>query len=144
MRNEKGSTLLQLIVYMAGAIVLMLALSSATVMYLRHIVKMQAKCEIERDYAVFNRFFIQDMKESTTSPSIEVNTVRFSGGTIIYESANQQVTRNGVVILKNVESFSASSTVVNTKTVITVDMRLRKQTITLERENEYVYGRGYG
>ena len=142
MKKEKGDVFLQLIIYLACATVFILAIASATAMFLRYEVKIQARCEIERDCVTFNRFFLDDMKQNDNDQYTVIvtdNAITFpDGDTYLY--VDQKVTRNGTVIVNNAQEFNFAFTEPKT---VTVHMVLTKQNLTEQSDNIYVFGRGY-
>ena len=143
MRNNKGITLLTLIIYI---IVLMIVLSILAVVsgsFYSNINEIKDTGKYISEVNKFNMYFIEDVKSNSEIYSITTNEIVFmSGIKYSYVSGSDNgIYRNGVKICENISlcNFSDSQIVVNnvTKTIVTVDLKVKGEYI-FETTNEYV------
>ena len=132
MKDEKGVTLLALVIYIivSTIIISIIAFISSNFFTNLDIVKNQDKYAVE--FNKFNMFFVNDVKNNK-SAEVEPTKITFADGTV-YELKGTKIYRNDAEIAKRIESaqFSEDSyTVPNTK--VEVVKKIIKVHLTIGR-----------
>lgn len=131
MKNNKGITLIILVIYIVVAtlVISIIAYISANFYSNMNIIKDQDKYAVE--FNKFNMFFINDVK-SNKEATVGTTKIEFADGTT-YELKGTDIYRNNVVIASQIQSANFSSETYNvpntiaTKTLINVHLTIGKK-----------------
>ncbi|MGN1269437.1 MAG: hypothetical protein ACI4UU_01010 [Clostridia bacterium] len=141
MRSNKGVTLTSLILYIMIATIVIGTMAVISSNFFFNVGKTRDQNEYAEEFNKFNMFFIQDVKNHNTA-EVTDTTITFENGSIyIYNPTKKNITRNGIVIAKNIENLQFSTdtyTVKDTiKNLINVNMSIGKNNV-FQKEIEYV------
>ena len=102
MKNEKGVTLVALVIYIlvATAVISIVAFMSSNFFRNVKIIENQDKYAVE--FNKFNMFFINDVK-SNKEATVETTKITFPSG-VVYELKGTNIYRDGVVIASQIQS----------------------------------------
>lgn len=145
MSNQKGVTLISLIVYIIVLTIIISILSLVSQMFFTNIKYITAKGKYVSEFNKFNMYFIKDVKNNKDVLECKSNKIILEDGTIYtYNSEENSIYRNKVKICNNISNcaFSISDTNKDetggiTKKIVTVEM-LIKGSKNLKSTNEYV------
>lgn len=145
MSNQKGVTLISLIVYIIVLTVIISILSLVSQMFFTNIKYVTEKGKYVSEFNKFNMYFIKDVKNNKDVLECKSNKIILEDGTIYtYNSEENSIYRNKVKICNNISNcaFSISDTNKDetggiTKKIVTVEM-LIKGSKNLKSTNEYV------
>lgn len=145
MSNQKGVTLISLIVYIIVLTVIISILSLVSQMFFTNIKYITEKGKYVSEFNKFNMYFIKDVKNNKDVLECKSNKIILEDGTIYtYNSEENSIYRNKVKICNNISNcaFSISDTNKDetggiTKKIVTVEM-LIKGSKNLKSTNEYV------
>lgn len=145
MSNQKGVTLISLIVYIIVLTIIISILSLVSQMFFTNIKYITEKGKYVSEFNKFNMYFIKDVKNNKDVLECKSNKIILEDGTIYtYNSEENSIYRNKVKICNNISNcaFSISDTNKDetggiTKKIVTVEM-LIKGSKNLKSTNEYV------
>ena len=145
MSNQKGVTLISLIVYIIVLTIIISILSLVSQMFFTNIKYVTEKGKYVSEFNKFNMYFIKDVKNNKDVLECKSNKIILEDGTIYtYNSEENSIYRNKVKICNNISNcaFSISDTNKDetggiTKKIVTVEM-LIKGSKNLKSTNEYV------
>lgn len=141
MREEKGITLISLIIYIILLIVVVGILSTISQHFYSNTSYITDMGKYASEFNKFNMYFIEDIKNNSNIYSIDANKIVFEDGTI-YTYSNQAIYRNKVEICSNIYSciFSNKEEIDEnnfTKKIINVKLIIKGAKL-FESENDYV------
>ena len=141
--NEKGITLVSLIIYIITTIIILTILSMISTNFYKNIKKVEYGQEYALEFNKFNMFFIEDVKKNHTA-SINNNIITFEDGTkyewnrdekVIYRNNEKINTKiNNIIFNINEEKSVKNNT---TKQIISVTMNTGKKNV-YEKTIDYV------
>lgn len=154
MSNQKGVTLISLIIYIIILIIIISILSLVSQMFFTNMKYITERGKYISEFNKFNMYFIKDVKnnkdiiekkEDSSQIIKESSQIIFEDGTIYtYNSEENSIYRNKVKICNNISNCTFSAIDTNpsetggiTKKIIKVNM-LIKGTKNLKTTNEYV------
>lgn len=144
MNNQKGITLISLIVYIIVLIFVLSILSSVSEMFFSNINYITERGKYVSEFNKFNMYFIDDVKNNKDILKIDENSkeIIFEDGTIYtFSDDDKSIYRNKVKICKNISNCSFSKSEISsggiTKKIVKVEM-LIKGSNDLETSNDYV------
>ena len=144
MNNQKGITLISLIVYIVVLTIILSILSMVSEMFFTNIEYITDKGKYVSEFNKFNMYFVEDIKNNKEILQINgTNTeIIFEDGTVYtFSDKDKSIYRNKVKICKNISNciFSKSEVLSGeiTKKLVKVEM-LIKGSSNLKTSNEYV------
>lgn len=143
MKQNKGITLISLIITIIAMTIVVSTLAIITNSFYRNINYVEENSKYIGEYNKFNAYFIEDIKKNMDVQEITDNKIVLDDGTVytyVGESDNS-LYRNKVKICSNIVSckFTKSTITVSSvqKNIITVEMTL-KDSKNFETKNDYV------
>ena len=143
MKNEKGITLMTLIIYIIGICLVIGMLATISDVFYTNIDYIKDNSKYISEYNKFNMYFIEDVKNNKNTYRVTDNEILFEDGTIYtYVADNDKsIYRNKVKICTNIAycKFSKTEPIINSvvKKVINVHMVIEGSKL-FETSNEYV------
>lgn len=143
MKNQKGITLISLIIYIIVLTIVIATLSIISNFFYSNIDYIKENSKYISEYNKFNMYFIEDVKNNNNTYEVTENQVIFEDGTVYTYKPNSDnsIYRNKVKICKNIAycKFSKSETITKntTKNIIQVHMVIKGSNL-FETKNEYV------
>lgn len=145
MKNQKGVTLISLIIYIIVLTIIISILSLVSQSFFNNIKYITEKGKYVSEYNKFNMYFIKDVKNNKNILECTKSRVILEDGTVYtYESEEQSIYRNKVKICNNISACNFTKTETNSKEtgnikkyIIKVEM-LIKGSKNLKTTNEYV------
>lgn len=145
MSNQKGVTLISLIIYIIVLTIIISILALVSQMFFTNIKYITEKGKYVSEFNKFNMYFIRDVKKNKDVLECKSDKIILEDGTIYTYNINENsIYRNKVKICNNISNCTFSLADTNpsetggiTKKIITVEM-LIKGTKNLKTTNEYV------
>ena len=136
MKDEKGITLLSLVIYilLSTIIIAVIALMSSNFFSNVDVIVNQDKYAVE--FNKFNMFFINDVK-SNTEATVEPTKITFKDNGAVYELKGTDMYRNDTIIANQIQSVKFSEdTYTVPNTLIDVKKKIIKVQLTIGRPFE--------
>lgn len=142
MKNEKGITIISLIIYVIALTLVIAGISAMTSSFYKNIKEFDKTSESAVAFAKFNMYFINDIKskdvviDSVSSNEVQLSLKNKNGETenVKYSVQNGNLYRNKVKICDKVTKVSITST--SDKKTITIDIKIndyeKKTTYAIE------------
>lgn len=144
MKNQKGVTLISLIVYIIVLTIVISILSMVSQSFFYNIKYVTERGKYVSEFNKFNMYFIKDVKNNKDILECTKNRVILEDGTVYtYESKEQSIYRNKVKICNNINACNFTKEETNPqetgkiKKMIKVEMII-KGTKDVKTTNEYV------
>lgn len=102
MKNEKGVTLLALVIYILVATIVISIIAFMSSNFFRNVKIIENQDKYAVEFNKFNMFFINDVKSSKEA-KVETNKITFSNGSV-YELKGTDIYRDGVIIASQIQS----------------------------------------
>ena len=134
MRNQRGITLMTLIIYVIGLTIILGIVTVITNFFYQNVLKMEDNSKTASQYSKFNIAFLEEVKtygnkverlddEGNSVLNTEKNYVKFtSGNTYIFQ--DEKVYKNKIAIANNITDFSFKVWLYDAKEVISVKMKI--------------------
>ena len=130
MKNEKGVTLIALVLYIIIFTATMILLASLSNFVYNNMSNINSNSVSSEEFNKFNVNFVKDVKESktatVTSNSNEVIIAFESGNVYTYKTQEKSIYKNKEKIATNILSFTAETTTENSKKIVKVGISTGK------------------
>ena len=142
MKNNKGITLLSLIIYILVMLIAIATLSSLTEFIYGNLGQVNTESYSSEEFNKFNLNFIKDLKDSQDA----IINANGNGTQIImsnntnynYISSEHSIYRNKIKIAENINEFSAEKIIKNSKNVIKIRIGTGKNNTNYGKTINYV------
>jgi hypothetical protein len=141
MKNQKGVTLVALVIYVVVFSIVMAILAVITNFFHTNVIYVQDQANYAPEFNKFNMFFIEDVKTNREA-TVVGNTIEFGDGTSYYFSLEQKaIYRDGKRIAKDVQAVTfktSTETVRNTtKNIINVNISIGNENDLFNKSIDY-------
>ena len=138
MKKETGVTLVSLIVYIVGMVVLVAVVGSLLAFYNKNMFSINNSSDISMEFSKFNSKLIDETNIPGNSiTEITTNKITFSSGNI-YEFNGDKVYCNSVIISNYVEEFQANMEEEEDKQILNIYIQNKRGASTLAHNQSYV------
>ena len=142
MKNEKGITLVSLVVYIVVLTIVIAIITTVSSFFYSNINYAMAKESYAPEFNKFNMYFIEDVKNNKNA-IVNTTSVEFEDGTkYTFDQLTETIYRNDLAIAENVKGiiFSKTNETVRntTKTIIKVEIGIGEDEAPLVEEIDYV------
>lgn len=139
-KNEKGITLLSLVIYIVVFVIVIGIMTTISTFFFDNISTAMNTPRYVSEFNKFVMFFGIDIKNNTTA-TVTADTIEFENGTI-YEYRNNCIYRNNILIAEDVLSCTFTSDTYNvnsiTKNIINTDLTIGRNNSTFEKNIDFV------
>lgn len=137
MKEEKGITLVSLIIYVIVMVIVLSVMSSVTTKFYSNTESLNASVEEILKFNKFNTYFLKEIKAyDNTIDDVEQSYIVFSSGnTFLFDS--NRIYYNNRVICDNVKDISFEANL--DKTIITVNLSFEKFSKSIKYKVENIY-----
>ena len=138
MKNEKGITLMTIIIYVIAVFALLGTISVLTNFFHKNVQVVTSESILEAEYNKFNMQFLDDIKkEGNKIQTINSNYISFSNGSV-YTISNNKIYRNSVAIAEYAETLVFKKSVVgNDITIIEVIIEFENKNGAMTKTEKY-------
>lgn len=137
-KGDKGITLVSLIIYVIGLIVIMGIIAFATSFYQKNVLNLNNSGEVNSEFNKFNSKMIEETKEAGNEvESVTENVIKFSNGDT-YTLADGKIYQNSIVVCKNVKEFLVDYAVDGDKQILKIYIRIGKGKVEVAKTVSYV------
>lgn len=137
-KGDKGITLVSLIIYVIGLIVIMGIIAFATSFYQKNVLNLNNSGEVNSEFNKFNSKMIEETKEAGNEvKSVTENVIKFSNGDT-YTLADGKIYQNSIVVCKNVKEFLVDYAVDGDKQILKIYIRIGKGKVEVAKTVSYV------
>lgn len=131
MKSEKGITLISIIIYVLGMVLIVSLMATMTSYFYKNVNLNREETNYDREYTKINSFFTEESNvkgnrvlEINNDSTSEQQWIAFSSGNqYTFISDNQSVYKNNVKIASNIKSFSVNTTQSNGKQGFYIDIK---------------------
>lgn len=142
MKNEKGITLVALILYIVVFSTVLTLLTLLTTNIYGNLDKINTNSVSSAEFNKFNVNFIKDVKASNkvdiTTTNNDVKILLTNGANYNYVKDEKSIYRNKVKIAQNIFQFQADSLIENNKNIVKVTIGTGKNDIDFGKTIKYV------
>lgn len=138
MKDTKGITLISLIVYIIGMIVIMAIISIVLSFYNKNMVDMNDTSDVNAEFNKFDTKMVQETKTAGNSvQEATSNTITFTNGNT-YTFGDEKIYQNTIVVCKYVKEFSVNYSKDGEKQVLNIYILFNKGKVGIVKNLTYV------
>ena len=138
MRKEKGITLISLVIYIIGLIVIMSVVGTLMSFYNNNVIKLNDTSDVNMELSKFTAKMIEETKQAGNAiTEIAGTTIKFSNGNI-YTYQDNKIYENSIVVSQHVKEFLAELETDGNKQILRIYIVLEKGNSKIEKNLSYV------
>ena len=138
MRKEKGITLISLVIYIMGIIVIMSVVGTLMSFYNNNVIKLNDTSDVNMELSKFTAKMIEETKEAGNAiTEIAGTTIKFNNGNI-YTYQDNKIYENSIVVSQYVKEFLPELETDGNKQMLRIYIVLEKGNTKIEKNLSYV------
>lgn len=141
MKKERGITLISLVIYIIGMLLVMGIVGTALSFYNKNVIKMNDISEVNIELnKLENQMITETQTPGNYITQVTDTTITFDSGNI-YVFADNKIYQNAIQTCNYVDSFLASLETDGDKQILRIHIKFVKRGVTITKNLSYVVGR---